>query len=52
MTHFGGGNTSSALSEGAGWGKADGACLALKILHGINCVPLIYSDGRSGDASF
>lgn len=32
--------------------KGDRACLALKILHGINCVPLIHSDGRSGDASF
>lgn len=48
----GGGTTLPAPSEDAGWEKADRACLALKILHGINCVPLIHSDGRSGDASF
>lgn len=38
--------------RGAGWGRADRACLAVKILPGITCVPLIHSDGRSGGALF
>lgn len=46
--HFGGGSTLSAPSKVRVGEEPPG----LEILRGINCVLLLPSDGRSGDASF